>query len=140
MKIFKEFKEFISKGNVVDMAIGLIIGSGFTAIVNSLVKDVLNPVFGFLFGNRDIAKMQLELIPATETTEGVFLRYGSFIDSIVNFLLIAFCIFIVIKQINKLKDILARKQEEEVVEEEKEPELSEEAKLLTEIKELLEKK
>ena len=126
MKFFKEFKEFISKGN-------------FTAIVNSLVKDILNPVFGFLFGNRDFAKLQIVLKPATETTEGVFLRYGAFIDSIVNFLLIAFCIFVVIKQINRIRDAFAKKEEPAPVEE-KAPELSAEAKLLTEIKELLEKK
>ena len=138
MKFFKEFKEFISKGNVMDMAVGIIIGSAFTAIVTSLVNDIIMPLFGAIFGGINFADMKLTLVAATEEAEGVFFCYGAFIQAIINFLLIALCVFIIIKQINKLKE-LAKKKEEEPEEEEKEPELSDEAKLLTEIKTLLEK-
>lgn len=137
MKFMKEFKEFISKGNVMDMAIGIIIGSAFTAIVTSLVNDLIMPLFGAIFGGIDFTDLKITLVEATEEAEGVFFKYGSFIQAVINFLLIALCVFIIIKQINKMKE-LASKKEEEPEEEEKEPELSDEAKLLTEIKNLLE--
>lgn len=99
MKIIKEFKEFISRGNVMDMAVGVIIGGAFTAIVNSLVGDLLNPLLGLLTGGIDFSDLKLVLgsgeNPAT-------LNYGSFISAIINFLLVAIAIFFLIKLINKL--------------------------------------
>ena len=135
MKFMKEFKEFISKGNVMDMAVGIIIGSAFTAIVTSLVNDIIMPLFGYIFGGINFSDLKVTLVEATEEAEGVFWNYGAFIQAIINFLLIALCVFIIVKQINKLKDLVSKKEEEP--EEEAEPELSAEAKLLTEIKELL---
>lgn len=138
MKFMKEFKEFISKGNVMDMAVGIIIGSAFTAIVTSLVNDIIMPLFGYIFGGINFSDLKVTLVEATEEAEGVFWNYGAFIQAIINFLLIALCVFIIVKQINKLKDLVSKKEEEP--EEEAEPELSDEAKLLTEIKELLQAK
>ena len=138
MKFMKEFKEFISKGNVMDMAVGIIIGSAFTAIVTSLVNDIIMPLFGYIFGGINFSDLKITLVEATEEAEGVFWNYGAFIQAIINFLLIALCVFIIVKQINKLKELTSKKEEEP--EEEAEPELSDEAKLLTEIKELLQAK
>ena len=138
MKFMKEFKEFISKGNVMDMAVGIIIGSAFTAIVTSLVNDIIMPLFGYIFGGINFSDLKVTLVEATEEAEGVFWNYGAFIQAIINFLLIALCVFIIVKQINKLKELTSKKEEEP--EEEAEPELSDEAKLLTEIKELLQAK
>ncbi|MCR4850579.1 MAG: large conductance mechanosensitive channel protein MscL [Lachnospiraceae bacterium] len=108
MKSFiKEFKEFISKGSVMDMAVGIIIGGAFTAIVTSLVNDVVMPVLSLLTGGFDFTQLS---IPLGEGEEAAALNYGAFISAIINFLLIALVIFLIIKAINKFK----KKQEEEV--------------------------
>ena len=99
MKLFQEFKEFISRGNVLDMAIGVIIGGAFTAIVNSLVNDIFMPLLGLLTGGMNFASLALRL----GENEDDLLRYGSFLAAVINFLLIALVLFLVIKAINKLR-------------------------------------
>lgn len=135
---FQEFKEFISRGNVMDLAVGVIIGSAFTAIVNSLVNDILMPVIGLISGGIDLSGLKFVFAAATETTEEAAIYYGAFLQNIVNFLLIALTLFCVVKAMNSLR----RKKEEAPAPEpepEPAPEPSEEAKLLSEIRDLLKK-
>ena len=106
MKFFKEFKEFISKGNVLDMAVGVIIGGAFTTIVNSLVNDVFMPLLGLLTGGMNFASLSVRLGEG----EGDVLGYGAFLAAVLNFLLIALVLFFVIKAVNKLRSF--RKAEE----------------------------
>ena len=108
--MFKEFKEFIMRGNVMDMAVGIIIGAAFGKIVSSFVSDVLMPPIGLLLGKMDFSSLFLNLSGKTfETLEAAkkagapTLNYGLFINTIIDFLIIAFAIFMVIKQINRLK-------------------------------------
>jgi large conductance mechanosensitive channel len=105
MAIVKEFKEFISKGNVVDLAVGVIIGAAFGKIITSLVDDVLMPPIGFLTGGVDFADKKLVLITAdaVNKVEEVAIRYGNFINTVIQFLIVSLCIFAVIKAINSLK-------------------------------------
>ena len=132
MQILKEFKTFAVKGNAIDLAVGVVIGAAFGKIVTSLVEDIINPIIGFLSGNIDFSdKVWILGLPIEGTTQMV-IRYGSFITTIINFVIVAFAIFIVIRQINKLKA-----KEEEKVEKIK---ISDEVKILTEIKELLAQK
>ncbi len=110
MKAFwKEFKTFISRGSVMDMAVGIIIGGAFTAIVNSLVNDLVMPLLSLLTGGFDFTKLSVVL----GSGEGAAtLNYGLFISAVINFLLIAFVIFCLIKSINKMKDKIQKKEEE----------------------------
>lgn len=101
---FGEFKEFISRGNVVDMAVGIIVGGLFTAIVQSFVKDILNPILGFLIGGADFADLRIILKAATETTEEVAIRYGNLIQAIVQFILTAFVLFVIVRAMNRMKE------------------------------------
>ena len=108
--IIKEFKEFISKGNVMDLAVGVIIGGAFGKIVTSLVNDVIMPIIGILTGGINFADRFINLsgteyatIAAAEEAGAAILKYGAFIQNIIDFLIIAFVIFIVIKQINRFK-------------------------------------
>ena len=101
---FAEFKTFISRGNVVDMAIGIIIGGLFTAIVNSFVKDILNPILGLLVGGTDFADLKIILREATETTEELAIRYGNLIQNIIQFILTAFVLFLIVRAINRMKE------------------------------------
>jgi len=105
MAIVKEFKEFISKGNVVDLAVGVIIGAAFGKIITSLVDDVLMPPIGYLLGGVDFADKKLVLVTAdaVNKVEEVAIRYGNFINSVIQFLIVSLCIFAVIKAINTLK-------------------------------------
>ena len=123
-KIFKEFKEFISKGNVIDMAVGVIIGSAFSKIVTSLVNDIIMPLIGVIIGGLDFTSLSIKIKDSE-------ILYGSFIQNIVDFLIIAVCIFTVIKILNKFK-----KKKEEVPTSKETPE---DIKLLTEIRDLLKK-
>ena len=123
-KILKEFKEFISKGNVIDMAVGVIIGSAFSKIVSSLVNDVIMPLIGIIIGGLDFTKL-------TITVKNSSINYGLFIQNIVDFLIIAVCIFTVIKILNKFK--------KKKIEDPKPVETPEDIKLLTEIRDLLKK-
>ena len=98
-----EFKEFISRGNVVDMAVGIIIGGLFTAIVNSFVKDILNPILGLLVGGTDFGELKIVLGEATLTTEELAIRYGNLIQNIIQFLLTALVLFLIVRGINRMK-------------------------------------
>lgn len=120
----KEFKEFINKGNVMDMAVGVIIAGAFGKIVTALVDNILMPIVGMLLGGVDFSGLAL-------TVGSANLKYGLFIQAIIDFLIIALCIFIMVKNINKLK-------KEEPAEEEPE-ETPEDIALLTEIRDLLKK-
>ena len=116
MGMLKEFKEFAMKGNVVDMAVGVIIGGAFGKIVTSLVNDLLMPLIGGLIGNVDFTTLSVTLKEAVMDGENVVkpavtLAYGNFIQVVVDFLIVAFCIFMVIKAINKASSL--RKKEEE---------------------------
>jgi large conductance mechanosensitive channel len=142
----KEFKEFISKGNVMDMAVGLIMATYFGAIVKSLVNDILMPPLGKLLGGVDFSQLKIVIQSAVaESAPGagdgiaeVAISYGIFINSIITFIIVAFAIFMVVKAYNKMKDSMARK--EEIVEEILPPAPSKEEVLLTEIRDLLQKK
>jgi large conductance mechanosensitive channel len=132
MAIVKEFKEFISKGNVVDLAVGVIIGAAFGKIITSLVDDILMPPLGFLIGGVDFSDKKLILISADAINKvaEVAIRYGNFINAVIQFLIVAFCIFAVIKTLNALK----RKEEVALT---TAPTPSPEETLLTEIRDLL---
>ena len=130
--IIAEFKEFISRGNVIDLAVGVVMGSAFTAIVTSLVNDIIMPAIGVLFGGIDFTTLRLVIREATETSEEAAICYGNFIQCVVNFLLISMVIFLVIKGMNAFK-----RKKEEVVEEAKPAEPSEEVLLLREIRDSL---
>jgi len=101
--MFKEFKKFAVQGNVMDMAVGIIIGVAFGKIIASFVADIIMPPIGVLFGGLDFSAYALTLKEATDTTAAVTLNYGIFINTVIEFIIIAFAIFIVVKQINKLK-------------------------------------
>ena len=103
MSIIKEFKEFAVKGNAIDMAVGIIVGAAFGKIVNSLVNDVIMPPIGLLLGGTDFSNLKLVLKAAIGDKPEVVLSYGLFINNLVNFLIVAFSIFLVVKGINSLK-------------------------------------
>ena len=129
--MIKEFKQFISKGNVVDLAVGVIIGGAFGKIVTSLVNDILMPVIGVILGGIDFSNLVLEVGKAK-------VAYGMFIQNIIDFLIIAICVFIFVKIINKLTNL--RKKEEEEKKEEVKQEITEtELSVLKEIKSELKK-
>ena len=110
-KIINEFKEFISKGNVLDLAVGVIIGSAFSKIVTSLVNDILMPFLGLITGGHDFTSLTLKFKDAT-------INYGLFIQNIIDFLLMAICIFLIVKIFNTIKTNLSKKEiKEEVIEE-----------------------
>lgn len=137
-KFVSEFKEFISRGNVVDLAVGMIVGSAFTAIVSSLVNDVVMPVVGMLFHGIDFTTLRYVITPATEDMAESAIRYGNFIQAVVNFLLVSLVVFTAVRAINRLR----RKKEEEPApapEPAPEPEPSEEILLLREIRDLMKK-
>lgn len=133
--LIAEFKEFISRGSVIDLAVGVIIGGAFTAIVTSLVNDIIMPIIGLLFGGIDFTSLRYIITPAVGDTPEIAIYYGNFIQSVVNFLLISLVIFTVIKCINSFR------HKEEKPAPEPEPEKpSEEVLLLREIRDSLAKK
>ncbi len=101
--VVKEFKEFAVKGNVVDLAVGVIIGGAFGKIVTSLVNDIMMPPLGFLLGNVDFSDLAFVLKEAGEKTPAVTINYGTFINNIIGFLIVAFSVFLLVKVINRLK-------------------------------------
>ena len=107
MSIIKEFKEFAVKGDAVDMAVGIVIGASFGKIVSSLVGDVIMPPVGLLLGGVDFKNLKATLKAATVDTPAVTLNYGQFINNVIDFLIVAFAIFIVVKGINHLKKQVA---------------------------------
>ena len=126
--MIKEFKEFISHGNVMDLAVGVIIGAAFGKIVTSLVNDILMPLIGLILGGIDFTGLSI-------TVGDAKVMYGNFIQSAIDFLIVAFCIFLVVKAVNKFME-KARKETKE----EEAKEIKEEVQLLEEIRDLLKKK
>ncbi len=100
-KTFNEFKQFIARGNVMDLAVGIIIGAAFTAIVSSLVEDLINPIIGFIVGGMDFSDL---VISFGSGEYAATLRYGAFITAVINFLIIAWVVFWLVKMVNKLRD------------------------------------
>jgi len=140
-KVAKEFRDFIMRGNVLDMAIGVIIATAFGKITTSLVNDVFMPFIGWIIGDIDLAQLNITLVPAVldetgaEITKAVVMGIGTFISTIIDFVLIAIIVFAIVKMMNKLN----RKKEEPAPEPEPEPipEPTKEELLLTEIRDLL---
>ncbi len=132
MSMIKEFKEFAMRGNVVDMAVGIIIGAAFGKIISSLVGDVIMPPIGVLLGGVDFSSLSITIKQATESAPAVILSYGKFINTVIDFIIIAFTIFIAIKAMNSLK----KKQEEAPA---APPTPPADIQLLTEIRDLLKK-
>ena len=138
--MLKEFKSFISKGNVVEMAVGLIMALYFGAIVKSLVDHIIMPPIGLLLGNVDFSNLKVVLVEASMNGDvaipEVALSYGVFINTIITFLIVSFCIFLVVKGYNKMKESMEKKEKEAPAEP---PAPSKEEVLLTEIRDLLKK-
>ncbi|HBI16576.1 MAG TPA: large conductance mechanosensitive channel protein MscL [Candidatus Moranbacteria bacterium] len=127
MSIMKEFKEFAGRGNVIDLAVGVVVGTAFGRIVSSFVSDIIMPPIGLLTGGVDFANWSFVLKKAVNGTAEVTVNYGAFLNNVLDFLIISFSIFIVIKQLNRFKK-----------KEEKKPLATpEDVKLLTEIRDLL---
>ena len=146
-KFLQEFKAFINKGNVLDMAIGVVIATAFGKIPSSLVADVIMPLISLATGAQSLADLRITLKPdiineAGETVAGTYINYGVFLQAILDFILIAFVIFLVVRAIAKAKEKAEarKKKAEEAAEEEKPAEPSAEEKLLTEIRDLLKEK
>lgn len=133
-KFLSEFKEFAMKGNVLDMAIGVVIGASFSSIVSSLVNDIFMPLIAVLTG--DVQFSELKLVLKGTGDNAVTINYGSFIQNIVNFLIVALCLFLVVKTINKFKFSLVHEKQKE----KEEPKPSDELVALNKIVELLEDK
>ena len=131
MSMMSEFKDFAMKGNVVDMAVGIVIGGAFGKIVSSFVANVLMPPIGLLLGNVDFSDLAVTLQDATEEAAAVTLGYGVFLQTVIDFLIIAFAIFMVVKAMNSLK------QKEEAAPPAAPPAPSKEEVLLTEIRDAL---
>ncbi len=142
--MLQEFKDFIAKGNVMDMAVGIIIGAAFTAIVKSMVGDLINPFVGLFMGGVDFTNLYVVL--AGDVAEGTSLEaareagaaifaYGAFIMAVINFLIIAFVVFMLVRYVNKVKEAAEKAEEEAPAEEE--PAGPTELELLTEIRDAL---
>lgn len=140
MGIFKEFKEFSIRGNVVDLAVGVIIGGAFGKIVTSVVSDILMPPLGILIGDSKFTELKITLRDAVLSSSGavekeaVTLNYGNFIQTIVDFTIVAFCVFLLVKAINSIRKQIAQ---EEVAAPSAPAEPSNQEKLLAEIRDLL---
>lgn len=133
-KMLEEFKAFIMRGNVLDMAIGVIIGGAFGAITTALVGNVITPLLAVLFNSPNADALNITLRAATEDSEAIVLGLGTFIGAIINFLVIALVMFAIVKSFNKAKEMAKKKEEEAPA---APPEPSAEEKLLTEIRDLL---
>lgn len=132
-KFIQEFKEFAMRGNVLDMAIGVVIATAFGQITTTLINNVIMPLVGLLCGGIDLSKWDIVLKAATETSEAVTLGLGTFLTAVINFILIAFVVFVFVKAMNAAKK---PKEEEPALD----PEPSNEEKLLMEIRDLLKEK
>ncbi len=140
--MLQEFKDFIAKGNVMDMAVGIIIGAAFTAIVTSLVGDLIEPIIGLVLGGIDFSNFFITLdggeyttLTAVEEAGAAALKYGNFITALINFLIIAFVVFLLVKMVNRVKDAADGDQPEE----EPAPAGPTQEELLIEIRDLLAK-
>ncbi|MEM6623492.1 MAG: large conductance mechanosensitive channel protein MscL [Pseudomonadota bacterium] len=139
--MLKEFKEFAVKGNVVDMGVGIVIGAAFTSIVNSFVKDIVNPIIGVITGGIDFSNLFVNLgdgdyasLAAAQEAGAPTVNYGLFINAIISFLIVAWVLFMIIRSVNKLK-----REDEAPPAPTPDPEPSAEEKLLAEIRDLLAK-
>ena len=115
--MINEFKDFIAKGNVMDMAVGIIIGVAFTAIVTSLVGDLINPIIGFVTGGLDFSNLFVNLgdgefasLAAARDAGAAVFAYGAFLTAVINFLIIAFVVFLLVKMVNRVKDAAMKKE------------------------------
>ena len=142
--MFNEFKNFIAKGNVMDMAVGIIMGAAFTAIVTSLVKDILNPFIGLFTGGIDFAAMYYNLsgeeyttLAAAQEAGAATVNYGVFINAVINFVIVAFVVFMLVKTVNRIKEAAEKEAAEEAAAPAKP---AADIVLLTEIRDLLAKK
>ena len=146
MSLISDFKDFAMKGNVVDMAIGVIIGGAFGKIVTSMVSDIMMPILGFLIGGVNFTDLKLTLqdaVPATDTTpavEAVTLNYGNFLQVTFDFLIVAICIFAAIRLVTNLTKKLEESSEPAPTQAPEPPAPTKEEKLLTEIRDLLKNK
>lgn len=131
MKILDEFKKFISRGNVMDMAVGVVMGTAFTKIVSSLVSNIITPIISLVTGRVNVASLSVKI------NDSLSITYGEFLQSIIDFLLIAVSVFIMVKFVNRFKDKFTKHEESEP---KPEPKLSDEAALLTEIRDILKDK
>lgn len=136
MSIIKEFKEFAVRGNVIDLAVAVIVGGAFGSITTSLVNDIIMPPIGLLLGGVNFSEFAFVLRQATADSAAVSIRYGLFLQTVIDFTIIAFAVFMMIKAMNATK----RKQEKETPPVPVEPELSKEELLLTEIRDILKNK
>ena len=130
MSMAQEFKEFAMRGNVIDMAVGVIVGGAFGKITTSLVNDVVMPPIGYVVGKVDFSDLAVVLVPEAEGVEEVAINYGLFLNNVINFLIVALSVFVIVKGINAMK----RKEEEKP---EEPPKPSREEVLLTEIRDAL---
>ena len=142
--MFQEFKNFIARGNVMDMAVGIIIGAAFTAIVTSLVKDIINPFIGLFTGGIDFAAHYLNLsgeeyetLAAAQEAGAATVNYGIFINAVIQFLIVAFVVFMLVRSVNKLKDAAIKKEKQDAAAPATPPA---DIVLLQEIRDLLKKK
>ncbi|WP_212524906.1 large conductance mechanosensitive channel protein MscL [Actibacterium sp. MT2.3-13A] len=116
--MLNEFKAFIAKGNVMDMAVGIIIGAAFTAIVKSMVDDLINPILGLLLGGLDFTNLfvvlgegEFDTLEAARGAGAAVFAYGAFLTAVINFLIIAFVVFLLVRYVNKVKDMALKKEE-----------------------------
>lgn len=143
--MFKDFRDFIAKGNVMDMAVGIIIGAAFTTIVKSLVTDIINPVIGLFTGGVDFSNLYINLtgteyetLAAAQEAGAATINYGMFANAVINFLIVAFVVFIMVRYVNKLKDLA--NDPKAAQKEQTPPPTPADIQLLTEIRDLLKKK
>ena len=145
-KMFEEFKKFIMRGNVLDMAVGVIVAGAFGKITTSLVNDIFMPFISWIFGARDMTALNVIVRPeivneAGEVTQAaITLGFGTFVAAIIDFILIAFVVFLVVKLMNSAKEKLEKKKEEEPAAPPAPPEPTKEELLLAEIRDLLKEK
>ncbi|NCB33641.1 MAG: large conductance mechanosensitive channel protein MscL [Erysipelotrichia bacterium] len=131
-KFFDEFKKFAIKGNVIDLAVGMMVGAAFTAVVSSLVNDILTPLISTLFSAEDFSSLKILLVDKGDPSLNTYLCYGSFIQSIIKFVIVSFCVFLMVKTINRIHD---KPSDKPAV-----PVKSDETKALEEIIQLLKEK
>ena len=141
-KLFGEFKEFIQRGNVMDMAVGVIMATAFGKITTTLINDLLLPFLGWLFGAQDMGALNVTLTPAVVENgevvkEAVVLGFGTFVGAILDFILIALVVFAIVKAMNKAREAAEKLKKKEEEKPAAPPEPSAEEKLLTEIRDLL---
>lgn len=144
-KLVAEFKEFIMRGNVLDMAVGVIIATAFGKITTSLVNDIFMPLISWIFGARDMTALNVIVRPAEVDADGevvkeaITLGFGTFVATVIDFVLVALVVFAIVKSFNKAHELAKKKKEEAPAEEPAPPEPTKEELLLTEIRDLLKK-